>query len=107
RRTIGSAAVCTAAAFLGWMMAAPWGTGVDPVDHITPIARAERAIDQVQDALSPTRRDALVAGARAQMAAAWGIDDRTLDLLRDRPVHIGPYEADVAWVYGLDWRPLP
>jgi hypothetical protein len=72
-----------------------------------PGKRASSAVEQLDEALDPAERNAIIARGRGAIRAAFPIDEGTLSLIRGKTVHIAEYEAAVAWAYGLDWRPLP
>ncbi|HEX5989499.1 MAG TPA: hypothetical protein VFY75_04720 [Solirubrobacterales bacterium] len=65
------------------------------------------AFDQVRNLASSSRRDEAMAVGRANMEATYRLEPETLAALRGHTVAIEPWEAGVAWAYGLDWEPLP
>jgi hypothetical protein len=73
----------------------------DPVEHVSS------AVTQLYQVSSRSERDSLMARGRRGIEAAFPLDPATLSLLRGHTVHVAPYQAAVAWAYGLDWRPLP
>jgi hypothetical protein len=65
------------------------------------------AIEQLGQTASPAKRAEIAQRGRRAIERAYPLDPATLALLRGHTVHIAPYQASVAWAYGLDWRPLP
>lgn len=47
------------------------------------------------------------ANSRARMQINHPLEPEGRALIGDRSVHIYPYEANIAWALGLNWRPLP
>jgi hypothetical protein len=76
-------------------------------DVVQPRARADRAFDQLKTMVSPSRRNGVIEGTKANMRAAYALDPASLRLVGNAPVHIYPHEATAAWAYGLEWKPLP
>ena len=76
-------------------------------DRLDPIANVDRAVDNVDIALSPERRDEIQAFSRAVMLGTYDLDDETLAELSGRTVSIDPWEISAAWAYDLDWYPVP
>ncbi len=74
---------------------------------VDPGGNASEAISQIREVAGKSERNAIMARGRAAIEAALPLDPQTLALLRGHTVHVGPYEAAVAWAYHLDWRPLP
>jgi hypothetical protein len=68
---------------------------------------ASEAIHQLGQVINPAERHAIMTSGRGAIELAYPIDEGTLDLLQGQTVHVAPYQASVAWAYGLDWRPLP
>jgi hypothetical protein len=78
-----------------------------PGDVLNPIDSARGAVDDVTTLLGPGSREEATEEARETLTAHYAVDPRTLELLGDRPVHVAPWEASLAWAYGLTWEPLP
>jgi hypothetical protein len=57
--------------------------------------------------MDPGKRQQLISEARSSMRSTYRLDPAMVRALGDRPVHIDPWEAGVAWAYGLNWQPLP
>ncbi|MGH2962258.1 MAG: hypothetical protein ACRDL3_08710, partial [Solirubrobacterales bacterium] len=72
-----------------------------------PIENVSNGFSTVRTLVEPGRAAEEVAESGTRVAAGYGLDPRTLELLRDAPVHVDPWEAEVAWAHGLEWRPLP
>jgi hypothetical protein len=70
-------------------------------------ANASSAVSQLRQVSSPSESASITARGRRAIERAYPIDQPTLSLLRGHTVHVEPYQAAVAWVYQLDWRPLP
>jgi hypothetical protein len=120
------------AVFFGWMLA-PWvglrwsarhglplaagfaavailyfaAPGFRPAEEFGPVENARTAVDDLRAVLDPDRRAATRQGARFAMASQYGLDRRSLALLRGRTVDVWPWETGIVWTYGLDWQPLP
>ena len=56
---------------------------------------------------SSSRRSALVAWGHTAQPTVLKVPPTMLERIGRASVHIEPWDASVAWVYGLDWRPLP
>jgi hypothetical protein len=58
--------------------------------------------------MAGSKRVSLIAAARAGMRANYGLDERILELVRGRTVHVYGNETSLAWAYPeLRWHPLP
>jgi hypothetical protein len=71
---------------------------------VNPLSHARSAADQLTEILSPAHKRGL---AEIGMAIGYRLDPTTLALLRGQRVDVDPWEAAVAWLYKLDWDPLP
>jgi hypothetical protein len=71
---------------------------------LNPITHARVVSDQVRKLASPARSQFLAA---VTLALQYRLEPSTLRLLREHTVDIDPWEASLAWAYGLDWHPLP
>jgi hypothetical protein len=76
-------------------------------DSLKPQAHVEYLRQGVDALLSPGERDRLISGARRSMRATYRLEPSVVRALGGRSVHIDPWEAGVAWAYGLSWHPLP
>ncbi len=76
-------------------------------DHLNPFDNAKQAATDVRDLVLPGPRDRLRDQTRATLAAAYGIDPQTLTALDSKTVDVQPWETNIAWAYGLNWRPAP
>jgi hypothetical protein len=74
---------------------------------IDPVSDLNNAIAQARQLASGSERGRIEARGRDAIRAAFPIDSETLDALRGHTVHVAPYQAAVAWAYGLKWMPLP
>jgi hypothetical protein len=74
---------------------------LEPSDHTTFLR------EDLDAFLSAGERDRIREESRAAMRSSYRLDRRMLALLRERSVHVDPWEIGVAWAYGLDWQPLP
>jgi hypothetical protein len=74
---------------------------------LTPTTDANALTSQINQLTSASARTQLISAGREAVEAAYPIDPATMALLRGHSVHVAPYQAAVAWAYGLDWRPLP
>jgi hypothetical protein len=72
-----------------------------------PIDNASDGFATVKRLIGSGERDRFLAAASASMREAYGLDRRTLRLVRGRPVAVYPQEIGAVWAYGLEWRPLP
>jgi hypothetical protein len=69
--------------------------------------RASNFGEQLKIVTLPGRAQAEQRKGRESMQALYALTGRQLALLREKTVHIAPWEAGVAWAYDLDWDPLP
>lgn len=56
---------------------------------------------------SSSRRAALVAWGHTAQPTVMKVPPTMIARIGRRTVHIEPWDASVAWVYGLNWKPLP
>lgn len=84
-----------------------WGQGSPFSAVFDPIGNARSAVRQLAQVSSSTKRSAIEASGRRAVKEAFALTPAQLALLRGHSVHVAPYQADVAWAYELDWRPLP
>ncbi len=91
--------------FIGWLgvRAIPPGINRD----FDPVARVESFVEGARDLVGPGRRRAITESGRSLIMSESGLDAATLRLLEGQTVSVEPWEAGVAWAYGLDWDPLP
>ncbi len=101
RRVVALATVMGAAALAVVAVPADVPVSLDPARHV------RGTFDQVRLLLSPARRARTTFFFAVGAAEHYRVDPATLALLRGHTVHIDPWEAAVAWVYGLRWDPLP
>jgi hypothetical protein len=78
-----------------------------PWRFLNPVNNASIAISSLGDLLVPSMREQARDDALAELRDTYRLDRRTLELIGDRPVHVDPWETNIVWAYGLDWRPLP
>ena len=76
-------------------------------DVVRPDVSAENLADATQAVADPGRREEVLAGTREGMVAHYGLDERSLELVRGRDVQVYPFETAIAWAYDLDWDPVP
>jgi hypothetical protein len=81
--------------------------GGNPSDFIDPLERAKNAGRTVRTMASKERRLAEEGEGRARISAAYGVDERSLELLGGHDVHVAPWETAVVWGHFMGWRPLP
>jgi hypothetical protein len=72
-----------------------------------PIENATDGVSTVGRLVSTAERDRFLSEAGRSMREAYGLDRRTLELVRGRRVAVYPQEIGAAWAYGLEWDPLP
>lgn len=98
-------ATALAVPFLVLALAASPGTSVwrslQPQSHVESMRGGLDAL------LIPSERERLAADGRDWMRSTYRVDPAILRAIGERSVHIDPWEAGVAWAYGLDWQPLP
>ena len=83
-------------------------TGRNPVAYLDPVGSIREFKDDVALVLDAERRGAALAATRAEMVAAYGLDDAAAAAISGRRVHIDPLETGVAWAYAdVAWSPLP
>ncbi len=72
-----------------------------------PSADASSAIGQLEEVTSSAQRASIIAAGRRAIQRYYPISAEALNLVRGHTVHVAPYQAEMAWAYELDWRPLP
>jgi hypothetical protein len=82
-------------------------SGIDPASQINPVGSPDHLWSALRLTVSAHDRNALLGEGRREMRAEYGLDQQTLSLIGDRPVHVGPWEIGAAWAYSLHWHPLP
>lgn len=80
---------------------------LDAEKLLRPDERLTQATSQLLDVGVPGRRHDVQDAARAQMSAQYAIPAEARELIRDRPVHVMPYETAAIWAYRMRWRPTP
>jgi hypothetical protein len=75
--------------------------------NFNPITHLRSFATQVRTAASPGRRKAIIDSGRFITAIQYGLEPRTVALLRGHGVHVDPWSASVVWAYRLKWHPLP
>ena len=74
-------------------------------DLIDPLPRTEAFAGQARDlAGSP---QAIVHRGQSTSRDILQIDPRLIAAIGAEQTHISPYEASIAWAYGLRWKPIP
>jgi hypothetical protein len=101
RRALAGAVVLGAAAVA--LLAIPG----DVFFTVNPASHVRETFDQVRLLLRPGQRGRIVFFSDVLAAEHYQVDQGTLALLKGHTVNIDPWEAAAAWVYGLDWDPLP
>lgn len=96
-----AALVALAALALATASPSPRARDFNPIEH------ADTLVSELRTLASAERRDRLAASGRELIAHFSSLDQATLRLIGERPVHVDPSGASVAWAYDLDWRPLP
>ena len=104
-RRVGRAEAAIGFAVTVVLLFAATGSPISRYAH--PIESPRDAVNEVRALVVPSTRDAVNGKLRFYLAAAYGLDRRTLSLIGDRPVDIYPWETGIAWAYGLNWDPLP
>lgn len=105
RRLLG---LLVTAVMLGLTAAATmWGQESPFSMLFDPWGDARSAVSQLAQVSSSSERAAIEASGRREIQAAFPLSAPMLALLQGHTVHVAPYQAGVAWAYGLDWRPLP
>ena len=74
---------------------------------LEPVTRIRWALDGISAALSDTYRGQLLAEARASGMDRYALPEAMQQQVQGRPTHVDSTETTLAWVYGLNWRPLP
>jgi hypothetical protein len=77
-----------------------------PLDF-NPITRARTAVNQVRVVLSPARRRQAAFVGVLGLANVYRLSPAALALVRGHTVQVDPWEAALAWAYGLNWDPVP
>ncbi|MBV9918570.1 MAG: hypothetical protein JO153_18875 [Solirubrobacterales bacterium] len=100
-RILGAVAIAGSATLA--VAAAPSDSRPD----LNPANHVRQTVDQLRLLFSPNQRNRTTFFFAIGMGQRYGLDPRTLGLLKDQTVHIDPWEAAVAWLYRLRWDPLP
>jgi hypothetical protein len=80
----------------------------EPSPRTGPVDTVREAVAQARTMAISQNRETAIEGSRQEMRRVLLLDQRSLDLVGDRTVHIDPWEAVVAWAYpGLHWDPVP
>lgn len=77
-----------------------------PLDF-NPITHARSAVDQARVMLSPSRRRQAAFVGVLGLANVYRLSPAALQRLGRHTVQVDPWEAAVAWAYGLNWDPVP
>jgi hypothetical protein len=72
----------------------PWGRVSSLASQTAMLADGSRTADMIARGRLARRLDARVS-------------DRVLAAVQGKPTHVDPFDAGLAWAYGLRWRPLP
>ena len=99
----GFALGAVAAAFVA--LVAVSGARIDEL--VDPLDRVDHAWSDVTTVVRPGERERIQSEWRNGLKASYGIDPALLELLQGQTVDVQPYEAALAWVYEVDWKPLP
>jgi hypothetical protein len=78
-----------------------------PGNFFSPWGRASSLVSQTATLVDGSRTADLIARGRLARRLDARVSDRVLAAVKGQPVHIDPFDAGLAWAYGLDWRPLP
>jgi hypothetical protein len=89
------------------VMATVAGQGIGPGWQLWPGSRTAAFARQAYAAGDPWHARDLVAQAKRDGSAAYGIPANVLDTIGSESVAIEPYEIAAAWAAGLNWRPVP
>ncbi len=74
---------------------------------VNVVANVELAVNQAKTLLGPDRKQALIDSQRSSLQFAYLLGPEQKKLLDGRTVSIEPTEVAAAWVYELDWQPVP
>lgn len=109
RRPQWRAGLVTVGALLtvaGTIYAGRLAGAVDAVTH--PAASARHLVSTARNFASPEWRDGVQDHGRQLLRSRYAVEPSTLSAIGDHPVHIDPWEANVAWAYPeIEWRPVP
>ncbi len=83
----------------------PGGFSNPPALFTTDRVRA--LADQAATAVSPSRRERLLAESRAALVAQYVIPDSVRKAVGSNTVAVEPFEIAAAWALGARWRPAP
>jgi len=78
-----------------------------PVPQKQILLRPTKSFGQIATLASSSKRDRFIAESRKSLADHYQVDARALSLLINHTVHMDPHLALMAWIYDLDWRPVP
>ncbi|MDQ1552009.1 MAG: hypothetical protein QOD50_1431 [Actinomycetota bacterium] len=74
---------------------------------VNPVDLAATSAESISAVVSPSYRANLVDAARKAGADQYDVPTAVLAAIGDQPVHIDPDDANVGWVYSLNWDPVP
>ena len=69
--------------------------------------RPTKALSQISTLTDSTRRDRLLSESRKDLEEYYRVDGETLRLLAGQRMHADPQIAAIAWIYDLEWHPVP
>lgn len=80
----------------------------EPSPRTGPVDTVRQALFQAKTMSTSNNRLTAIEGSRQEIRRVLLLDQRSLDLVGERTVHIDPWEAVVAWAYPeLNWDPVP
>lgn len=71
------------------------------------IGNVKMAGEQVKTLFSGRKREELIAIGRDGGKLTYALEPKIKAALEGHTVNVEPWEAEVAWTYGLPWKPLP
>jgi hypothetical protein len=107
--TIGRLPAAVALVALFFLFA--WGTATSPSSLLDYDGSLTRRLSTdahgIHQALTPGGIRSIQNDARRSLKERYQVPPAILRAIDGHPVHVAPYEASVAWAYGLNWRPVP
>jgi hypothetical protein len=82
-------------------------SGTSYLELVNPVTAALNTRSAVAAMVSPAYRTGILDSARQTGAAQYQVPASVVSALRGKTVHIDPIDSNVAWVYSMNWDPVP
>ena len=78
-----------------------------PGNFFSPWGRVRSLVSQTATLADGSRTADVIARGRLARRLDARVSDRVLAAVKGKPTHVDPFDAGLAWAYGLRWHPLP